>query len=76
MEDNFFDARLGVIDTIRGVLLDLADIESVEEPQRADLIEQMGDVADMILDVLNLQIVSYDEQTNEVIAKLELAPIQ
>lgn len=76
MEDNLFDARLGVIDTIRGILLDLADINSVEEPQRADLIEQMGDVADMILDVLNLQIVSYDEKTNEVVAKLELAPIQ
>lgn len=76
MEDNLFDARLGVIDTIRGVLLDLADINSVEEAQRADLIEQMGDVADMILDVLNLQIVSYDEKTNEVLAKLELAPIQ
>ena len=76
MEDNLFEARLGIIDTVRGVLLDLADINSVEEAQRADLIEQMGDVADMILDVLGLQVVSYDELNNEVMAKIELTPIQ
>lgn len=76
MEDNIFDARLGIIDTIRGILLELADIDSVEESNKVELVEQMGDVADMILEVLNLQVVSYDEATHEVIAKIELAPIQ
>ena len=76
MEDNLFDARLGIIDTIRGVLLELADIDSVEEPTKVELVEQMGDVADMILEVLNLQVVSYNEETNEVVAKIDLAPIQ
>lgn len=76
MEDNLFDARLGIIDTIRGVLLELADIDSVEETARVELVEQMGDVADMLLEVLNLQVVSYNEETHEVVAKIELAPIQ
>ena len=76
MEDNLFEARLGIIDTIRGVLLELADINSLEESQRAEMVEQMGDLADMILDVLNLQVMSYDENSNEVVAKIDLAPIQ
>lgn len=76
MEDSLAEARLGVIDTIRGVLLELADIESVEGDNRVQLVEQMGDVADMILEVLEFDVVGFDETSNEITAKLRLQPIQ
>lgn len=75
MDNNISDARLGIIDTIRGVLLDLADVDSVDEADRVELVEQMGDVADFILEVLRFEVISYDEATKEVTAKLALEPI-
>ena len=37
------------------------------------LVEQMDDVAEMLLDVLGFDVVSYDEATGEIVAKLILA---
>jgi hypothetical protein len=76
MENNLSDARLGVIDTIRGVLLDLADIDSVEEAQRVELVDQMGDVANFILEVLGFEVVTFDEETNQIEARISLPPIE
>lgn len=75
MENNLADARLGIIDTIRGILLDLADIDSVDEASRVELVEQMGDVANFILEVLEFEVTAFDEETNQVQAKLSLPPI-
>ncbi len=75
LEDNLTDARLGVIDTVRGMLLELGGIDELKGDERIVLIEQMGDVADMILDVLQLNVLSFDEETGTITATLHLDPI-
>ena len=75
LEDELTDARLGVIDTVRGMLLELGGIDELKGDERIVLIEQMGDVADMILDVLQLNILSFDEETGTITATLHLDPI-
>ena len=75
LEDNLTDARLGVIDTVRGMLLELGGIDELKGDERIVLIEQMGDVADMIFDVLQLNVLSFDEETGTITATLHLDPI-
>lgn len=75
MDNNLADARLGIIETIRGVLLELADIDSLEEALKIEMIEQLGDVANFILEVLEFEVTAFDEGTNQVQAKLILPPI-
>ena len=75
LEDELTDARLGIIDTVRGMLLELGGIDELKGDERIVLIEQMGDVADMILDVLQLNILSFDEETGTITATLHLDPI-
>lgn len=75
MDDNIFDARLGIIDTIRGILMDLAESDEPNESARLDMMESLGDVANLILEVLNLEIIGYDEESGQVTATLDLAPI-
>lgn len=76
MDNNLADARLGIIETIRGVLLELADIDSVDEASKVELVEQMGDVANFILEVLEFEVTGYDEDSHQVQAKLSLQPIE
>ena len=76
MEANLFDARLGIIDTVRGVLMDLADTDGLDDAARLEVIENMGDLANLIMEVLNLEVTAYDEASGKVTATLDLAPIQ
>lgn len=75
MSGEIFDARLGVLDTIRGILLDLADIDNAPEDDRADLVDRMGDVANLILEVLDFDVVEYEEKSGALTATMKLEPL-
>lgn len=55
---NEYEARLAIQTVIRDVLLDLS-----EEPLSPDETELMGDVADMILEALELEVVGVNDPT-------------
>jgi len=60
---NLSDARLGVIDTLRGVLLDLADYQDLPAEQKTETLDNIGEVVNIMLDVLDFQIVDFDPTT-------------
>lgn len=74
LDDEIVDARLALIDMIRGVMLYHAAIDEIEdEQQQAEIVETVGDLADLLLEALNLEIVAVDG--NFITARLELEPI-
>lgn len=75
LESDLADARLGVIDTVRGILLEIGGIDEIKGQERIALIENMGDITDLILEVLQLEVISFDEETGTVTATLHLDPI-
>jgi len=75
MSGEIFDARLGVLDTIRGILLDLADVDNAPEDDRPELVDRMGDVANLILEVLDFEVVEYQEGAGTLTATMKLEPL-
>jgi hypothetical protein len=67
------EAQLIIVEIIQGVLLDLADFESMDDEQKQEFADQMADVAEIIIEALSFEVTSYDEETGEVAAKLSLA---
>lgn len=53
---NTNEARLGIIDTITDVLLDLSDDEELTDDERDNLREAMADAADLICEALDLEV--------------------
>lgn len=61
---NVFEARLAIIERIRDCLLDLADeggeAEALDDAAYLDMEASMADAAEILLDALELQVVSVD----------------
>jgi hypothetical protein len=63
---NEHEVRLGLVRVIRDVLVDLAAEDGTENDDLLAMEEAMTDAADIILDALQVEVVSAEDQLDDV----------